>query len=284
MSPISSRNAVPPPAASSFPSLRESAPVNAPFSWPKSVDSTSSSERATMFTYVNGPPARRLFRWMNSATTCFPAPLSPVRSTVVFDAAARTAVSSRSRIGPVSSATREPVPSTRSDNARFALRSDRRSRSRSRTARSSSKSAGLSRKSAAPSRIASTALSTEPWAVSTTTSALLPRSRSSRSTSSPDISGIERSSKDHVEFPALRGVQRGAAVRGLGHRVLPVREPVREYAAKRGIVVRDENGSPHGHSAPSVQSRKTHDTIAPPSGWFSAVTDPPMRWTYDFTT
>src|SRR5204863_6350926 len=42
---ISSRNSVPPWASSKRPGLRWYAPVKAPFSWPKSSDSTRSEER-----------------------------------------------------------------------------------------------------------------------------------------------------------------------------------------------------------------------------------------------
>jgi hypothetical protein len=44
MSPISSRNSVPPSACSKRPRRSESAPVNEPFSWPNSSDSSSSPE------------------------------------------------------------------------------------------------------------------------------------------------------------------------------------------------------------------------------------------------
>ena len=46
ISPISSRNSVPPFAASKKPTLRRSAPVNAPFSWPNSSLSSSDSGSA----------------------------------------------------------------------------------------------------------------------------------------------------------------------------------------------------------------------------------------------
>jgi len=45
MSPISSRKSVPPSACSNLPVWREAAPVNAPFSWPKSSDSIARQER-----------------------------------------------------------------------------------------------------------------------------------------------------------------------------------------------------------------------------------------------
>src|SRR5437870_9697863 len=53
MSPISSRKTVPPSATSSLPRFWVDAPVKAPFSWPNSSDSRSSSDRATQFTGMN---------------------------------------------------------------------------------------------------------------------------------------------------------------------------------------------------------------------------------------
>src|SRR5512147_15215 len=58
MSPISSRNRVPLSASSKRPSLRLMAPVNAPFSWPNSSDSSSVSASAPQLTLMNGPGAR----------------------------------------------------------------------------------------------------------------------------------------------------------------------------------------------------------------------------------
>src|SRR5467141_1813621 len=67
MSPISSRNRVPPSAASNLPSRRATAPVNAPFSWPNSSLSTSSRENAAQLTGMNGPLARGLRLWIARA-------------------------------------------------------------------------------------------------------------------------------------------------------------------------------------------------------------------------
>ena len=60
MSPTSSRKSVPPSAASNFPSRRAIAPVNAPFSCPKSSLSTSSRESAAQFTLTSGFARRGL--------------------------------------------------------------------------------------------------------------------------------------------------------------------------------------------------------------------------------
>ena len=59
MSPISSRNSVPPWACSNRPWLRETAPVKAPFSWPNSSDSISSRGIAAILTATK-LPLRRL--------------------------------------------------------------------------------------------------------------------------------------------------------------------------------------------------------------------------------
>ena len=55
---ISSRNRVPRCASSNFPSFRATAPVKAPFSWPKSSDSMRVSEIAATFTGMNGSSRR----------------------------------------------------------------------------------------------------------------------------------------------------------------------------------------------------------------------------------
>ncbi len=58
MSPISSRNSVPPSACSKRPELRVLAPVNAPFSWPNNSDSMRSRGIAAMLMATNGPLRR----------------------------------------------------------------------------------------------------------------------------------------------------------------------------------------------------------------------------------
>ncbi len=57
-SPISSRNTVPPSAVSKRPTARRSAPVNAPFSWPKRSDSASVSGSAAASITTKGLSAR----------------------------------------------------------------------------------------------------------------------------------------------------------------------------------------------------------------------------------
>ena len=83
ISPISSRKIVPPSASSNRPSRRSAAPVNAPFSWPNSSDSSRVSGSAAQLTAMKGCP-RRGDRSCNAlATNSLPVPLSPWISTVL---------------------------------------------------------------------------------------------------------------------------------------------------------------------------------------------------------
>ena len=82
MSPISSRNSVPPSACSNLPARRASAPVKAPFSWPNSSLSISSRGIAAMLTATNGPPLRLPKSCSARATSSLPVPDSPAISTV----------------------------------------------------------------------------------------------------------------------------------------------------------------------------------------------------------
>ena len=82
-SPISSRKMVPPVASSNRPTLRLTAPVNAPFSWPKSSLSTRPAEIAPQLTVTIGRSLRALRLWIARAISSLPVPVSPVMSTVV---------------------------------------------------------------------------------------------------------------------------------------------------------------------------------------------------------
>ena len=82
-SPISSRNSVPRCASSNLPGLRAAAPVNAPFSWPKSSVSSRFSGIAAQLMATNGPSARGLSACSARANSSLPVPLSPSSSTVV---------------------------------------------------------------------------------------------------------------------------------------------------------------------------------------------------------
>jgi hypothetical protein len=80
-SPISSMNAVPPSAASRSPAFARTAPVKAPSTCPKTSLSKSDSDSAAAWMRTSGPSARREKRWMRSAKTSFPVPVSPSSST-----------------------------------------------------------------------------------------------------------------------------------------------------------------------------------------------------------
>jgi hypothetical protein len=69
-------------ANSNCPGFRRCAPVNAPFSWPKSSDSSSSDGIAAQLTFMNGPAQRPDAAWIARATRSFPTPLSPRIKTV----------------------------------------------------------------------------------------------------------------------------------------------------------------------------------------------------------
>src|SRR5262252_7072162 len=74
-SPISSRKSVPPLAASNLPSRRWSAPVKAPFSWPKSSEAISDSGIAAQLTQMNGRFARLDLRHRARAISSLPVPV-----------------------------------------------------------------------------------------------------------------------------------------------------------------------------------------------------------------
>lgn len=91
ISPTSSRNSVPPSAASSSPSLLLVAPVNAPFSYPNSSLSSSVSDSAAQFRHMDGPDRRGDIRWMVLAITSLPTPVSPRIKMLMVPAAAFSA-------------------------------------------------------------------------------------------------------------------------------------------------------------------------------------------------
>ena len=80
-SPISSRNSVPPWALWNLPGRVAMAPVNAPFTCPKSSDSMRFSGIAPQLITMNGPDARDDLVWISRAMSSLPVPVSPVMST-----------------------------------------------------------------------------------------------------------------------------------------------------------------------------------------------------------
>jgi hypothetical protein len=82
ISPISSRNRVPWSASSKRPGFDPTAPVKAPFSYPKSSDSISVLGIAAQLILMNGPFRRDELLCSARAISSFPVPDSPVISTV----------------------------------------------------------------------------------------------------------------------------------------------------------------------------------------------------------
>ena len=76
-SPISSRKTVPPFASSKRPTRFCNAPVNDPFSCPKSSLSTSPAGSAAQFTVTSSASLRGLSRWISRAMSSLPVPVSP---------------------------------------------------------------------------------------------------------------------------------------------------------------------------------------------------------------
>jgi len=147
ISPTSSKNSVPPSAASKSPALRSMAPVYAPFSWPKSSLASRSSLKAPQLTARKRLPARWLAWWMARATSSLPVPVSPSSSTVEEVGATWAMVMSRLAMAGL-------LP-TRSGGASRSLRRWRRSSTSRRrrldstalavSARTSSRLSGLAR-------------------------------------------------------------------------------------------------------------------------------------------
>lgn len=89
----SSRKRVPLSACLKLPSRRRRAPVNDPFSWPKSSDSSRPSDMAAQFILMKDLSLRGELKWMAPAIISLPVPDSPVMSTVASEFAARAVVS-----------------------------------------------------------------------------------------------------------------------------------------------------------------------------------------------
>src|SRR5438094_2713623 len=150
-SPISSRKSVPPLAASKRPRRIWLAPVNAPFSCPKSSSSIRDSGKAQAEKATNGLSARWLRLWIALATTPLPVPLSPVMSTLVWTPATLPTTSFTCSIGSLLPSS----PSTCMEERNFWAAAKSRARTARRQAQSKANfkactSRGWSRKSTAP--------------------------------------------------------------------------------------------------------------------------------------
>ncbi len=89
MSPISSRNSVPPSARDKAPRRSWRASVNAPRTAPNSSLSSSVSGIAPQLIATNGPEGRSPRSWIDCATSSLPLPLSPRISTGTVSGATR---------------------------------------------------------------------------------------------------------------------------------------------------------------------------------------------------
>ena len=118
------------------------APVNEPFSWPKSSLPMSSRGIAPVCTGTNGPLRRRLRLWIARATSSLPVPLSPTISTGAIVAATRSMRVKTSRIRreppTMPSKTSEPVSASSSSPSASRTLSDARSSRTSETSRAGS--------------------------------------------------------------------------------------------------------------------------------------------------
>ena len=93
---------VPVSASSNRPSRRSVAPVNDPFSWPNSSDSSRVSGSAAQFTVMKGLPRRGERSCSAFATSSLPVPLSPWTSTVLETGAICSILTSTSWIAALS--------------------------------------------------------------------------------------------------------------------------------------------------------------------------------------
>ena len=98
MSPISSKNNVPPSACSKRPLRNACAPVKEPFSWPNNSDSNNSFGIAAVFKAMKALSERGLCLCSERATSSLPVPDSPVIKTLITDFDSRPIVRNTSCI------------------------------------------------------------------------------------------------------------------------------------------------------------------------------------------
>ena len=195
MSPISSRKRVPPCACSKRPRWRLCAPVNAPRSWPKSSDSSSSGGTAGVLTAMKGPFEHGLCSWRARATSSFPVPDSPVMSTVTVERESRPIARNTSCMAEAEPTIVAGVPSLSGAPGTPAAAPRPLATARSATVTTSSMSRGLARNSNAPSRYADTVLSRSEYAVIMMTGTSGWSSASFASNSKPSVPGMRTSQK-----------------------------------------------------------------------------------------
>ena len=139
--------------------------------------------------------------WIRRATASLPVPLSPVIRTVASVRATRSAISRTRSMAGETLTTSRSTPVARIRRSRTSAVRRCRSRAFSTARRSCSRWNGFPMKSYAPSFIASTAVSTFPNAVMTSTGTSRDAFRIRRSTSIPEIPGILRSVITRSNFP-----------------------------------------------------------------------------------
>ncbi len=108
ISPISSRNNVPPLASSNSPLFAISAPVNAPFSWPKNWLSAKLSGIVAQLTGKKVEFLRSPYWWIIRAINSFPVPFSPCTRTFTGDLLTILTISSTSLIAGLSAIIETP--------------------------------------------------------------------------------------------------------------------------------------------------------------------------------
>ena len=164
ISPISSRNRVPPSASSKRPMRFSIAPVKEPFSCPNSSLSSTVGASAAQCTVTSFAFGRPLRLWIACATSSLPVPLSPSISTVARVGATCSMTSNTCFM--TSLCPRMPstayLRSTCCFSSTFSFSSVRPLSARLMRISSSSRLSGLVTKSYAPRFIASTAVSTQP--------------------------------------------------------------------------------------------------------------------------
>ena len=162
MSPISSKNKVPPLASSNFPIRCFTAEVNEPFSWPNNSLSINSDGIAAQFTSTNCEFERLDFSCNQRATSSFPLPFAPVIKTLASVGATRSMVS---LIRPMAgdSPSISLVLLTLRFKTLVSVTKFPRSRAFLTVISKRFKSGGFEIKSKAPFLLASTAVSTVPW-------------------------------------------------------------------------------------------------------------------------
>ena len=226
-------------ACSNLPMWRDAAPVNEPFSWPKSSDSISSAGTAAQLRVTNGPLRRGLLSCSVRATSSLPVPVSPQMQTRDSLAATRSICAITRRMASPDQ-TISCLPS-RALSSRFSC-SRRLSLSAFSTVSSSlSVESGFSRKSSAPRRVARTAISMCAWPDIMTTGAVTPLALQIFQQREAVAAGHHDVGEDQVEVARLGQFQRFGGVVADGGFVSGEAEGARERRQRVGFVVDDQD-------------------------------------------